>query len=149
MKISHYLQEPLIQFLDVPTRNDAIDSLIEILASLQKLPDKELFRKAIFEREELISTGIGLGVAVPHAKLKDFKDFFIAVGIQRSKGIEWDSIDKAPVRLIFLIGGPDDRQSEYLKILSQLTMAIKDQNVRKDLMNAESAQDVLRIFSGF
>lgn len=149
VKIFSYLKAPLIVFLDASTRDEAIHALIDRLDAEKKLPDRELFCKAIFEREELVSTGIGLGVAIPHAKLKGFKDFFIAVGIQQKKGIEWNAIDKAPVRLIFLIGGPDHRQSEYLKILSQLTMAIKDPPLRKTLMNVASAQEALNCFSDF
>jgi nitrogen PTS system EIIA component len=150
VKISHYLDASLIQFLDVTTRKEAIDSLIDLLDRHGKLPNREMFRKAIYEREELISTGIGMGVAVPHAKLKGFKDFFIAVGImQQKKGIDWDAIDKAPVRLVFLIGGPDQRQPEYLKILSQLTVAIKDSNVRRELMLATEPAEVIRSFSNF
>jgi nitrogen PTS system EIIA component len=148
-KILHYLEPPLIEFLDVFTRNEAIDALIDRLEKAGKLPNRDVFRKAIFDREELVSTGIGVGVAVPHAKLKGFSDFFIAVGIQQKKGIEWNAIDKAPVRLVFLIGGPDDRQSEYLKILSQLTVAIKDQNLRKELMHASTPDEVCDAFSNF
>lgn len=147
MKISNYIQT--LSFLDASNRNEAIDALIELLEKKRKFPNKMAFRKAIFDREELISTGIGMGVAVPHAKLKGFDDFFIAVGIQQKKGIEWEAIDKAPVRLIFLIGGPDDRQNEYLQILSQLTNAIKDQDLRKTLMQASSDQEVLEAFSSF
>jgi nitrogen PTS system EIIA component len=148
-KISDYLNRSFIEFLEASTRNEAIDALILMLDEAGKLPDRESFRKAIFDREELVSTGIGMGIAIPHAKLKGFKDFFIAVGIQQKKGIDWNAIDKAPVRLIFLIGGPDHRQSEYLKILSQLTVAIKDQNLRKELMYAASIDDVLTAFSHF
>ncbi len=149
MDIVNYFESSLVEFLDVSTRNEAIDALIELMDATEKLPDRDDFRKAIFEREELISTGIGMGVAVPHAKLKGFKDFFIAVGIQQKKGIEWNAIDKAPVNFIFLIAGPDDRQAEYLKILSQLTALIKDQEVRKQLMNATSTDEVIDIFSHF
>ena len=149
LKISNYLDTDLVLFLDVSDQGEAIDLLIDLLDKAGKLPVKEAFRKAVFEREELISTGIGLGVAVPHAKLKAFKEFFIAVGIQQKKGIEWDAIDKAPVRFIFLIGGPEDRQSEYLQILSQLTAAIKDAQVRKDLLRATTADEVLLAFASF
>ena len=149
VKISDYLDTDLIVFLDVSEQDDAIDLLIDLLDQAGRLPAKAAFRKAVFEREELISTGIGMGVAVPHAKLKEFKEFFIAVGIQQKKGIEWDAIDKAPVRFIFLIGGPQDRQSEYLQILSQLTAAIKDPQVRKDLLRATTPSDVLSIFDSF
>ena len=88
MKIANYLDAQLVAFLDVTTRNEAIDALIDLLDDLGQLPDKAVFRKAIFDREELVSTGIGMGIAVPHAKLKGFKNFFIAIGIQSKKGIE-------------------------------------------------------------
>jgi nitrogen PTS system EIIA component len=149
VKISNYLKARLVVFLEASTRNEAINALIDRLDAEKILLDRKIFQKAIFEREELVSTGIGLGVAIPHAKLKGFKDFFICIGIQQKKGIEWNAIDKAPVRLIFLIGGPDHRQSEYLRILSQLTMAIKDPNLRKTLMGASNAQEVLNCFSNF
>lgn len=147
MKISDYLDEKLIAFIDASTRNEAIDALIDLLEDAGKLPNKSAFRKAILDREEIVSTGIGMGVALPHAKLKGFKQFYIVVGIQQKKGLDWNAIDKAPVRLIFLIVGPDDRQSEYLQILSRLTTAVKESNLRKRLMCAASAHEVFSAFS--
>lgn len=147
MRISDYLDSRLITFLDVDERDDAIDALIDLLAAEGHLPNQEMFRKAIFDREELISTGIGMGVAVPHAKLKEFTDFFIAVGIQQKKGIDWNALDKAPVRLIFMIGGPDYKQSEYLQILSLLTSAIRDVELRKKLLNVETSDEAFTLFS--
>ncbi len=147
VKISDYLDESLISFIDAAGRNEAIDALIDLLEDAGKLPNKAAFRKAILDREEIVSTGIGMGVAVPHAKLKGFKQFYIVVGIQQKKGLDWSAIDKAPVRLIFLIVGPDDRQSEYLQILSLLTSAVKDPDLRKKLMCATSTHEVLGAFS--
>lgn len=146
MRISDYLDSRLITFLDVDTRDEAIDALIDRLDEEGHLPKKATFRKAIFDREELISTGIGMGVAVPHAKLKELDDFFIIVGIQKKKGLDWNALDKAPVRLIFLIGGPDSRQSEYLQILSLLTSAIRDVDLRKKLLNAETPEEAFELF---
>ncbi len=147
MRISDYLDSRLITFLDVDTRDEAIEALIDLLDEEGHLPNKEAFRKAIFHREELVSTGIGMGVAVPHAKLQDFTDFFIVVGIQKTEGLDWNALDKAPVRLIFLIGGPDTKQTEYLQILSLLTSAIRDVDLRKKLLSAQSPQEVLVLLS--
>lgn len=147
MRIADYLNARLISFLDVDTRDEAIVELVSLLEKEGKLPDKEAFRKAIFQREEIVSTGIGMGVAVPHAKMKSLKEFFIAVGIQQKKGLEWNALDKAPVRIIFMIGGPDDRQSEYLQILSMLTSAIRDTELRKKLLKAVSASEVFELFA--
>lgn len=147
LRISDYLESKLISFLEVGSRNEAIDALIDVLTDSGKLHDKEAFRKAIHHREQLVSTGIGMGIAIPHAKMKDFEDFFIAVGIQQKKGIEWNALDKAPVRLIFMIGGPDDKQSEYLQILSILTGKIKEIELRKSLLRATSAAEVMNLFA--
>ncbi len=147
MRISEYLDSDLIAFLEVDTRDEAIDELIDLLDAEHHLPDKESFRKAIFYRENLVSTGIGMGIAIPHAKIKKLTDFFIAIGIQQKKGLDWNALDKAPVRLIFMIGGPEDRQTEYLQILSLLTTAIRDVEMRKKLLNASSPKEVLKLFS--
>ena len=147
MRISDYMEERLVAFLDVADRNGAIDALIRALDAAGKLVDPEAFRKAIFYREQLVSTGIGMGIAIPHAKMSDFDDFFIIVGIQTKKGLDWNALDSAPVRLIFMIGGPDNKQSEYLQILSMLTAKIKDPELRKLLLRAETARDVMRLFA--
>ncbi len=146
MRISDYLDQRLVVFLEDETQNDAIVHMVDQLDKQGYLPNKEVFLKAIFEREALVSTGIGMGVAVPHAKLPEFEDFFIAIGIQKKQGIEWNAIDRAPVRLIFMIGGPDSKQSEYLQILSLLTQAIKDASLRKKLLSATSTEEIYDLF---
>lgn len=147
MRIFQLLDSQHISFLDVESRDEAIDSMIDLLDQSGRLPDKKKFRQAIFDREKLVSTGIGMGIAIPHAKMEGFSDFFIAIGIQKTKGLEWNALDQLPVRMIFMIGGPDNRQSEYLQILSQLTSLIRDIDLRKALLKADSAQEVLALFS--
>ncbi len=149
MKIADYLDPSLVAFLDVSTRDDAIDALIDLLDENGRLEDPAAFRKAIFHREQLVSTGIGMAVAIPHAKLKSFTDFFIVVGSHKKKGLDWNALDKVPVRLIFLIGGPEDRQTEYLQILSMLTAAIREVELRKELLKAATPEEVVSLFSDF
>lgn len=146
--ISRYLQENLVVFLNVESRNDALSQLVDVLNSAHKLKDREAFYLAILEREKVVSTGIGIEVAIPHAKLAGYQDFFIAIGIQKQRGIEWNAIDGTPVRIIFMIGGPENKQTEYLKILSQLTIAIKDEERRKRLLKAQTPKDVIEAFQG-
>jgi nitrogen PTS system EIIA component len=148
MAISKYLDKRLVLFLDVTSRDAALKALIDLLDKEEKLLDKEQFFQAILERERVVSTGIGMGVAIPHAKLEGYQDFFIAIGIQSKRGIEWNALDGLGVRLIFMIGGPDNRQTKYLKILSCLTMAIKDEERRKKLLKATRAEEVIALFEG-
>lgn len=148
MAISKYLDERLVVFLDVEERNRAIQEMVDTLARAGKLIDSQGFHRAILEREKIVSTGIGMGVAIPHAKLEGYTDFFIAIGIQEKKGIEWQALDSAPVHLIFMIGGPEKSQSEYLHILSDLTSAVKDPERRKKLLRATRAPHVVQLFEG-
>lgn len=146
--ISDYLDESLVLFLNAETRDEALQQLTAALTKEGKLKSPQAFHQAIAEREKIVSTGIGLGVAVPHAKLQGYEDFFIAIGIQSKKGIEWNALDGAPVHLIFMIGGPDNRQTEYLKILSHLTTAVKNEERRKKLLKAYDAKAVIALFAG-
>ncbi len=143
--ISKYLDPDLVVFLDVESRDQAIIILVEALDRAGKLSDKEAFLQAIIEREKIVSTCIGMGVAIPHAKLSSYHDFFIAVGVQRERGLGWNSMDGAPVRLIFLVGGPDDKQTQYLQILSSITVAVKEEDKRKEIFKADHAEDVLHL----
>ena len=149
LKISNYIDMNLIFFLNVDTSEEAIGHLVDGLYEFEAISDKNIFGKAIFEREKIVSTGIGMGVAVPHAKLYSLKNFFIAIGVQKGKGLEWNAIDKAPVRLIFMIGGPDDRQTEYLQILSHLTKIIKDESLRKKIISAKKPEEIVKLLSPF
>jgi PTS system nitrogen regulatory IIA component len=144
-KVSSYINEDLISFFEAKDRDEAIAHLVDLVDAKGILQDRLQFLTAIFEREKIVSTGIGLGVAIPHAKLTNMDDFFIAIGCLKN-GVDWNAMDKAPVRLIFLIGGPDDKQTEYLQILSALTVAIKDDGRRKKILNAREQNEIMEVF---
>jgi nitrogen PTS system EIIA component len=147
IRITDYMDVNNVVFLHSKKRNEAMSTLVDRLALNKNVKDKQIFYNAIIAREKIVSTGIGMGVAIPHAKLDNLNDFFIAIGIQKDKtGLQWQSIDKAPVKLVFMIGGPADRQDMYLKVLSKLTIAIKNQSLRKSLMSATTPQDVINLF---
>lgn len=144
-QIAKYFNKKTIVFLDTATRDEALSQLVDALDGAKKLKDKQAFHDAILAREALVSTGIGMGVAIPHSKLPDYTDFFIAIGIQKDEGIPWDALDGQPVRIIFMIGGPENKQSEYLGILSRLTTAIKNNERRKHVLQAEDAKQLLAV----
>lgn len=145
--ISRYLDERLVMFLETSSRDEALRLLVSRLAQEGKLLDEQVFLDAIAQREKIVSTAIGLGVAIPHAKLQGYRDFFIAVGIHKT-GLEWNALDGCPVHLIFMIVGPSQRQTEYLQILSHLTTAIKDEERRKQLLRAQGSREILAAFKG-
>jgi PTS system nitrogen regulatory IIA component len=143
--ISNYLNPDLVVFLKSSTRDDALKQLVHTAYLAGKLDNEDLFYQAIVEREKIVSTGIGMGAAIPHAKLHSYDQFFIVIGILH-KAVEWHALDGAPVRLIFMIGGPDDKQTEYLQLLSNLTQAIKSEERRKNLLTLSTPQEIVELF---
>lgn len=141
-----YLKPDMIFLIKSHDRDDAIRQLVLAANEVKKIEELEKFNTAVIHREKVVTTGIGMGVAIPHAKMPQLHDFFIAIGIL-DKGVDWKSLDGHPVRLIFLIGGPDDKQTEYLKILSSLTLKIKDDQTRKALLNAATPEEAYRSFT--
>lgn len=143
MNLTELINECTIFFIDKNKKLPVLDELIQKAHGLGKLPDKAKFKKAIEKREMVMSTGIGIGIAIPHAKINGINKFFIITGILKAP-IEWDSIDNKPVRAVFLIGGPSDQQTQYLKLLSQLIVNVKNDNKRETLFNAKNVQDVMQ-----
>lgn len=145
MDISQYMDPELVVFLSTTTRDDTLHHLVHRIYEAGKLQDEETFYRAIIEREKIVSTGIGMGVAIPHAKLPFYDQFFIAIAVLQ-KPVDWHALDGAPVRLVFMIGGPDDKQTEYLQILSSLTQAIKDEEKRKKLLTLQQPMTMIELF---
>ena len=134
-----------IVFLDLGERDDVLRSLAETAASLGKIQNQEEFTEALFAREKIVSTGIGAQVAIPHAKIDAPIDFFFIIGVLR-RGVPWGSLDNVPVRLVFLIGGPQDEQKQYLHILSRLTSVIREESVRRKILLSRSQEEVYSLF---
>lgn len=147
-KISNYLDPKLVTFIGIKNRDETLSAMVDVIHGMKKIQNKEEFLSAIIGRESIVSTGIGMGVAIPHAKLPNFNDFFISIGIL-NQGVEWDALDGTPVRIVFMIGGPDDKQTEYLQILSRLTLAIKDEERRKKILTLKSPDGIIGLFDEF
>lgn len=145
MHISHYMSPDLVAFLDVGTQQEALKQLVNQVFKTGRLANKDSFYQAIIDRENIVSTGIGMGVAIPHAKLPAYDQFFIAIGILKTP-VDWNALDDSPVRLIFMIGGPDDKPTEYLQILSHLTRAIKDEEKRKKILSLQNPHAIIELF---
>lgn len=144
--ISKYLDPKLVVIsLQATDCEEILKKLVDLLYDAGKLPEKEPFYNAILEREKIVSTAIGMGVAIPHAKLPMYDDFFIAIATLK-KEVDWGAFDSSPVRLVFMIGGPDDKPTEYLQILSTLTTIIKNEELRKKMLTLNSNEAIISLF---
>jgi len=145
MDITKLLNEKNIYFINKTDKVSVITELAAKSLACGKISDPDDFYQALVERENLMSTGIGLGVAIPHAKLSSIKDYFITVGILKQP-VEWDAIDKQPVKIVFLIGGPSESQATYLQILAQLMLVIKNESLLNKLKAAQHPSEIIKVF---
>ncbi|WP_196590959.1 PTS sugar transporter subunit IIA [Pectinatus frisingensis] len=120
----------------------AIDEMIDILFENSILNDKYKYKKAILEREESATTGIGFGIAIPHAKTDAVNTAHVAVGICRT-GFDFESVDGSLSKIIFMIAVPNNADNLHLKILAKLSAKLMDLKFREKIINCNNKQIIL------
>lgn len=146
MKISDILEEKLIVTnLSGNSKEDVINALVDLVSQSPKVRDKEKVRAAIFEREKIMSTGVGNGFAIPHGKTDSVSDIVAAFGIT-AQPISYQSLDEKPVRLVFLLVGKDNLVGPHIKLLSRISRLMNKEEFRNKLLEMQSPMDVLAIF---
>ena len=140
--ISGYLAPDRVTDLTASTKDGAIMELIALAAKSPAITDSEALQAAVFEREGIMSTGIGLGIAIPHAKIASVTDFVVALG-RAPRGIDFNALDQQPVRIVVLIAGPSHEQQRYLEILAGVTLRLKSESVRAAVLAAPDAESLI------
>ena len=126
----------------------ALEHLITLMESGGNLLDKDEYRACVLRREEEGSTGIGEGIAIPHAKTSAVKAPGLAAMLVKD-GVDFDSMDGEPAKLFFLIAAPDTKDNVHLDVLSHLSMLLMNDNFRSELLNAGSAKDFLAVIDKY
>ena len=146
MNIQELLSATRVKF-DMVSNNkaDVINELIDILHADGKLSDKEQYKQAVLRREKEFSTGIGMGIAIPHAKDASVKEAALTLGISQ-KGVDYEALDGTDAHLFFLIAVPADSNDVHLKVLSYISRKLMHQEVRDRLLTAKNYDDVLAAF---
>lgn len=143
MKIHELLSPEVIRIpLQSTEKHGIIAELIDILFSANQLKDKNVALEAVLEREKIMSTGIGEGVAIPHAKTPAVDKLVAAFGITK-ENVDFQAIDEKPVRLVFLLVGPIDPTGPHLQALSRISRLMHQSELRQKLIGARTSQEVL------
>ena len=149
MKFSDFISQGAIQAaLSSNTKELVIGELVDSLQEAGEISaaDREDIVKAILKREELGSTGIGRGIAVPHTKHPSVKKLVGTVGVSAS-GVEFDSLDGETVQLFFLLISPPDRPSDHLRALENISRQLRDETFCRFLKQAKTKQDILQLLA--
>lgn len=147
MKISDYLKEDMIKLdLKAEDKKGAIKELAEIICKSESICNTEEYISDVFAREELCTTGIGHEIALPHARTDNVKSFVIAFG-RSSKGIDFQSLDQNPVKMVFLMGTPQSEEmKKYLHVLAHLNRLLQKEDFRNQLLKAGNPAEIIEAF---
>jgi PTS system fructose-specific IIC component len=147
MLLTDIITEACIKIpLQKKSKRGLVKELVDLLADVGKISDRDAILELVMEREKLMSTGVGKGVAIPHAKSKAVDHLIAAFGIT-SEEVDFQALDNKPVRLIFLLIGPEENPGLHIKALSKISRLTSHKKYRHKLINATSPAEVMKIIT--
>ena len=145
MRIRDLLQPEAVDLNPaITSKEDAINHLVDLVSATGCISDVERFRQAVFDRENKSSTGLGEGVAIPHAKSSGVSRPGLAAMVFKD-GLDFDSLDGSSARLFFIIASPHKASDEHIDVLAHLSSVLIDKEVRERLLNAKTTEEFLEI----
>lgn len=145
MKIVDLLKKESIRLDGNPsTKSETIDQMVELMVQGGNIKDPKRYKEGVLRREEEGTTGIGEGIAIPHAKTAAVSAPGLAA-MTIKNGVDYDALDGQPVHLVFLIAAPDTEDNVHLEVLSRLSMLLMDEKFQKDLRDASSTEEFLKV----
>lgn len=145
IRLSDYINKDLVIYsLKGKSTIDILGEFADLFSSRGLVKDKDKFLKELLQREELGSTAIDDGIAIPHCRLEDIDKTLVAVGISRS-GVNFNSVDNKPTHLFFLLASPQKSTEEHLLALAAISHIARIKTAKQSLMNAKDNDEIIEI----
>ena len=145
VQVKNILAPNRVIFISQTSRHDALVELANTLSSAPQVKRSDELVSEILKREELMSTAIGRGIAIPHVRLSSVTDLVMAVGVCKTPVIDFQPIDDMPVSLLFMIAAAYNQHSYYLQTLSYFSAKLKKKELRDSLLNAATTDEVYKL----
>ena len=147
MAVVNLIEEDIIKIpLEAKTKPDVIKELVDVLKKAGKIEDAESVFRAVMLRENMGSTGLEKGIAVPHAKTHKVNNLVLAIGVS-PEGIDFDSLDGEPSKLFFLLIATPQQAGPHIEALSEIARLTRSSSFCKLLLNAKTPKEIVEIFS--
>jgi len=144
VSVTDYTSLKYIKNINSSDKFEAIEELARVFDGSGLCDDIDSLVNALKEREGIMSTGIGAGIAIPHAKIPGVKEMAFAIGISE-KGIDFDSMDGHSVNLIILVIAGEKQHKDYLRLLSNIMAILKKEPIKEKIIKASNSEDILEI----
>lgn len=129
------------------TKREALAALVAATAQNPAISDPEAFERAVFDREAVMSTGIGDGIAIPHVRIPEITSPTLGVGISKT-GVDFDALDNKPVNVMVLFATPQGSDKEYLGLLAQVMLSLRNRDLFQRLLACEDPAQVCTLLNG-
>ena len=143
-QLSSHLHPDRIIDLESETKPEALRELVDILRDAAEITDPEKFYRAIMDRENILSTGLGIGIALPHVKIPSVTDFVVALGRKRD-GLNFDSLDGKPAKIVIMIGASEKQHRDFLKVIARVSQLFRQESVRNEVLAAKDPEEIMNV----
>lgn len=130
--------------VDVPDKDALLDAAIDLVADREGVLDPDALRKAVFDRERTMSTGVGKGLGLPHAKTSAVDGILAALVVSKHP-VAFESIDNQPVSIVFLLVGKQDAKNQHVRILSRISRMMNQKETRQRVLAARTSEELLSV----
>lgn len=146
MKITDYLTSEFVSAsVKGRNKNDVIEEMLTLISTSKKILDFEKVRRAVFDREQVMSTGVGNGFAIPHGKSDAVTDIVAGFGVTE-RPIDYDALDDKPVRLVFILIGKENMVGSHIKLLSRVSRLMNSETFRNTLLTLKTPDEIIEAF---
>ena len=145
IQIKNILSPDRITFINQSSKHDALVQLSDVLATAPQVKNASELTTEILKREELMSTAIGRGIAIPHVRLSSVTDLVMAVGVCKKPIADFQTLDDQPVNLLFMIAAAYNQHSYYLKTISYFSGKLKQPDLRESMLSAQTEMDIYNL----
>lgn len=146
MKITDYLTSQFVSAsVKGRNKNDVIEEMLTLISTSEKILDFEKVRRAVFDREQVMSTGVGNGFAIPHGKSDAVTDIVAGFGVTE-RPIDYDALDDKPVRLVFILIGKENMVGSHIKLLSRVSRLMNSETFRNTLLTLKTPDEIIEAF---
>ncbi|MHC4553496.1 MAG: PTS sugar transporter subunit IIA [Planctomycetota bacterium] len=148
IQIGEILRPDHVVLMDADSKDAALLTVLERLSETGAIDDKAAVVEGIFQREKLMSTGIGLGIGIPHVRMDGIDTLTMAVGLSTQDITDYESLDSQPIRLVFMILAHKDQHTLHIKTMSAISRHIKSPVFREMLMQARQPEVIYNLLTG-
>jgi PTS system nitrogen regulatory IIA component len=145
--IKHLLAPERVLISNFSTKRDILTSLIENISTAPQIKDSKKLEAGIWEREKLMSTGIGLGIGIPHIRSSAVKDIVVSVAINKIDIIDYQALDNKAVRIVFMVAAAQNQHAEYLKLLASIGNLLQNETFMNKLLLEDDSMGIYKLLT--